>query len=104
MVLWVLSEMQDREVASALFHQACVATVEGGKPTMLDITVPATIGRSDAVDGPLPVRAVCYDESVGLVGELLIWVSGGFLSGIEFAWYTDEPPVRLPKPSQLRCE
>lgn len=35
------------------------------------------------------------------VGEVLLWVAGGWLSGIEYAWYTDERPRSLPDPSRI---
>ena len=37
----------------------------------------------------------------GADGELLIWVENGYLSMIEHAWYTLDPPAHLPSPNAL---
>lgn len=33
--------------------------------------------------------------------EVIIWVTGGYLSGLEYAWITDHPPQRWPMPTDL---
>ncbi|WP_328393671.1 hypothetical protein [Nocardia sp. NBC_00416] len=35
------------------------------------------------------------------IGEIILWVEAGRLSGIEYAWYTDERPTQLPEPDQI---
>jgi hypothetical protein len=34
-------------------------------------------------------------------GEIIIWIKDGHLSGLEYAWITDEPPTRWPRPEDL---
>ncbi|WNZ10885.1 hypothetical protein [Streptomyces sp. 11x1] len=46
--------------------------------------------------GVAPVEAVVVDDSGELVGEILLWVRAGVLSGLEYAWYDDESPSSLP--------
>lgn len=38
----------------------------------------------------MPVRA--FAEG----GEVLVWVTGGYLSALEYAWTTDAVPVAMP--------
>lgn len=47
-------------------------------------------------DGVLPLGIEVYNANNAYIGELLIWVSGGFLSAVEYAWVTDAAPDRLP--------
>lgn len=100
-LLWVLCALPDRSVAQLLYRQSMVATVLGGLPTMVELVVPGPLPPADVPDGPLPIRAVALDGNRSPVGEVLVWVSGGYLSAVEYAWCTDEVPVGLPLPSQL---
>ncbi len=52
-------------------------------------------------DGPTPVRALVLNTAGEMTGELLLWISSGFISALEYAWVTDEPPVHLPDPSRV---
>jgi hypothetical protein len=52
-------------------------------------------------DGILPVRAVAYDGD-DVIGEILVWITGGVLSGIEYAYYLGDTPSELPMPEQIR--
>jgi len=101
-VLWVLRALPDRGEAELLYAQSTAATVHGGPLTMRELTIPPSQVSAPIPNGPLPVRAVAYDEDGTLLGELLVWVSDGYLSAIEYAWYTDSAPTELPAPSQLR--
>jgi hypothetical protein len=43
-------------------------------------------------------------DSTGVAfGELLIWVKDGYLSSLEYAWWSDEPPARLPTADQVQA-
>jgi hypothetical protein len=68
-------------------------------PTFLDLEVEGSFPPS-AFDGrgPIPVRAYvgASDRDDDYEGELLVWVTNGFLSGLEFAWVTDEMPSGMP--------
>jgi len=79
------------------------AKVTGGPVTLLDLTVEAG-SPAPAKDGPIPVRAIVRSGSADPAGELVVWVDGGYLSGLEFAWFTDEQPRSLPAPEDIRME
>ncbi|MFJ2407468.1 hypothetical protein ACIOUE_39975 [Streptomyces xanthochromogenes] len=58
----------------------------------------------DAANGPVPVTATVQGlpgDELPLEGEILIWVAGGYISGIEYAWYGDEMPTKLPEPQRI---
>lgn len=78
--------------------QLTAARVRGDVSTFLDLEVPRTVPRSGCADGLLPVRALVIERDGELVGEILISVSEGYLSGLEFAWFTDEAPTEWPSP------
>lgn len=67
-----------------------------------DIVVPDTARRSPMPGRLVPVDAYVLDENAAYVGELLLWVSEGRLSWLEYAWVTDEPPTELPDPRDVR--
>ena len=48
------------------------------------------------------VRAIVESPAAEPLGELIIWIHDGFLAGLEYAWYTDEPPNSLPEPTRVR--
>lgn len=89
------------ETSTALARQAEAAHVVRYSATMLDVAVPSEIAGVDLSDGPTPCEAFMY-EGDRLVGELLVWVRGGRLIGLEQAWYTDEAPTSWPSPNQVR--
>ncbi|MGA5540629.1 hypothetical protein ACPCIR_02140 [Mycobacterium sp. NPDC051198] len=68
---------------------------------ILDIVNPDNDVRIDIPDGPFPVRAFVPD-SVNYRGEVIIWITDGRISGLEYAWITDEPPTRRPHPDELQ--
>ncbi|WP_413101168.1 hypothetical protein [Streptomyces sp. Inha503] len=63
---------------------------------VLDPFLPAEIPN-----GVIPATGVVKDSSGELVGELLLWVSDGRLSALEYSWYTDEAPTALPDPHDV---
>jgi hypothetical protein len=77
--------------------------VVGGTATFSDLIV--KLGpKSSTPDGPIPIKAKVASTDGGLLGEILVWVSNGFLSALEYAWYTDAPPTSLPHPSLVTLE
>lgn len=82
--------------------QAAAATVLVDSPTMLDVQVAANAPRIPLANGPIPVDAIVLDEAERLTGEILVWIEGGMLIGIEQAWYTDEPPTGWPPRARVR--
>lgn len=72
-----------------------------GSPS-IDLDIPADLPTAHVAEGPCPVDAHVYDAAENYVGELLLWLSGGRLSSLEFAWVTDEIPLSLPPTSRIR--
>lgn len=72
-----------------------------GSPS-IDISVPTEAPPAHVADGPVPIAAQVIGQDGDYLGELLVWVTGGRLSALEYSWVTDEPPTRLPDPSQVR--
>ena len=85
-----------------LLQQASSVDVVGGPITMLDLRASHASSASAFADGPVPVSVVVSDAAGTLVGELLVWVGHGYLTGLEFAWWTDDPPDQLPTPDHVR--
>ena len=59
-------------------------------PMLLDLAVDPAFERVALADGPLPVRAITE------TGEVLVWLTAGTLSGLEYAWTDDAPPTEMP--------
>jgi hypothetical protein len=96
--------LPDHDEAELLYAQSTAAVVQNSPITMRELAIPPSCAPVPIPDGPLPVRAVACGTDGTLLGELLVWVSGGYLSAIEYAWYTDAAPTELPAPNQLRHE
>jgi hypothetical protein len=65
-------------------------------PTFVHLAVGAALVDRSIANGPLRANAQVIDPDAGYVGEILVWVEGGQLSAIEYAWITDVAPTRLP--------
>ncbi|OIK23049.1 hypothetical protein [Streptomyces malaysiense] len=70
----------------------------GAESPSVDLEVPADIPAAQIEDGIIPATGTVTDDSGQLFGELLVWVSGGRLSALEFSWYGDTAPTELPDP------
>jgi hypothetical protein len=62
----------------------------------IDIEVPDGVDKAKVPDGPIPGRFPVRGSAGSHTGEILVWVADGRISGLEYAWFTDEPPTRLP--------
>jgi hypothetical protein len=71
-----------------------------GSPSF-DIEVAEGPRPSRLPDGPLPVSAEIHDSQGEYTGELIVWVTAGFISALEYAWITDSMPLHLPDPASL---
>ncbi|MEW2547579.1 hypothetical protein AB0910_17700 [Streptomyces sp. NPDC047002] len=67
----------------------------------VDLRVSGDAPASPVSSGVAPVEATVVDESGALVGEIILWTQSGLLSGLEYAWYGDEPPRRLPEVKRI---
>lgn len=88
--------------SDALLQQASSVNVVGGPVTMLDLRVTRPTSASAFTDGPIPLSIMVLDPAGVVLGELLIWVNDGYLSSLEFAWWSDDPPDRLPALDRVR--
>lgn len=85
--------------AAELAAQLDVARVtrHWGRTPSVDIEVPHSVSpASQVASGVLPIDAEVVDEAGNPVGEILVWIDSGRLSGLEFAWYLEETPDTLP--------
>jgi hypothetical protein len=56
----------------------------------------------EVADGELPAGSEVRDPAGAHVGEVIVWVKDGYLSALEYAWVTDEPPRRLPDVARMK--
>lgn len=77
-------------------QQARSVYVVGGPITMLDLCVKDPSPASEFREGPAPMSVTVTHTSGEAVGELLLWLKNGYISALEFAWWTNDPPARLP--------
>ncbi len=86
---------------SALAAQAKAAIQLNESTTMLDIRVPDSAPRVAAPDGPLDIRTFVVDRSGEYVGEIIVWMTDGFVSCLEQAWYIGDAPRSWPHTKRL---
>ncbi|AYG02195.1 hypothetical protein [Gryllotalpicola protaetiae] len=84
---------------------AQIAALRGvsGSVTMLDLDIP-TDAPNLALSSPARrsfAEAVVVGDSGEEIGGIILWASNERLSALEFYWYTDERPARLPRANQL---
>ncbi|MET7383197.1 hypothetical protein ABZT08_31105 [Streptomyces sp. NPDC005526] len=76
----------------------------GAESASVDLETPPCAPRSPVPDGIVPVDTTVVDASGQLFGEIILWVTDGRLSAIEYAWYGDEPPNSLPSTDRVSTE
>lgn len=104
-LLVVLAEVLSKcEASWTILNQAQSARVTSYSPTMVDVIVPEDRPVSSLPDGPTPGHALVVDATGELIGEVLVWIRGGRLIGLEQAWFTEYPPATWPEPSQIRLQ
>jgi hypothetical protein len=69
-------------------------------PTFLHLQVQDSRVTSHLPDGPVQGRFP-VTRNGEIEGELMVWVKGGWLSGLEFAWVTDVAPSEMPSPDDV---
>ena len=77
-----------------------VRVCEDSTPTFLRLNV-KDAQAANVPDGIVPGRfpVTRNDE---LLGELMLWVTDGWLSGLEFAWVTDSAPAHMPDADEVQ--
>src|SRR6476660_8541302 len=67
---------------------------------ILDVKVSNNDEGVELPNGPFPAQAF-VPNSAEYQGEVIIWISDGHLSGLEYAWVSDDPPTRWPRPDEM---
>lgn len=87
--------------AEVLAQQIPAAMVTNDEvPTFLYLSVGGRAARSTLQNGPIPGACYILDENNETVGEILVWVTDGYLSGLELAWFGEGSPA-WPSPDRL---
>lgn len=70
------------------------ATVVKTHGSTLDPLVDATLAESshDEAPGPLQPRMFAVGPNGEIWGEIMVWVTDGYLSGLGLAWWNDDVP------------
>ncbi len=83
-----------------LFHEIEGAMVSNSTPWILDVETKRTGPGTELSNGPFPAHAYVPSKAA-YQGEIIIWITDGHLSGLEYAWVTDDAPTRWPRPDEL---
>lgn len=84
----------------ALQVELAGAMVKSSSTWVCEVRAPVSTPVFNCSDGPFPARAFVSNGS-DYQGEIIIWITDGHLSGLEYAWVTDQPPTRWPRPDEL---
>jgi hypothetical protein len=68
---------------------------------ILDVKVSNKGAGADLPNGPFPAQAF-VPNSAEYEGEVIIWITGGHVSGLEYAWVSDNPPTRWPRADEMQ--
>jgi len=72
-----------------------------GSPSVDLVTSPGT-SRSPLGESILPVDASVVDDNGEYAGELILWLTDGRISSLEYSWVTDSMPRSLPPVRNMR--
>ena len=90
-------------IAPALTEQLRLTeAVDIGPRTFIDLVQVESPAPVACPDGPLPIEALVENDKGEFLGEILVWVTGGLLSALEYACVTDEAPSGFPVSSWVR--
>jgi hypothetical protein len=98
---WILS-LDDFPGVDELRAQASHVRAIWGRTTELDLEVSDALPAS-VDDGVLPVSADVVDANAGPIGFITVWVKDGYLSSLEYSWFTHDMPTEYPTVDQLRA-
>lgn len=96
----LLSAGGAREYLNQIPYCQVIGTWGAGSPSV-DLIVGVGVSRADGVGDGIVANGAVTDQNGSAVGEIILWVENGWLSGIEYAWYTDERPRNLPDPDRI---
>jgi hypothetical protein len=67
---------------------------------ILDVKVSNKSEGADLPNGPFPAQAFVPNRAE-YQGEVIIWLTSGHVSGLEYAWVSDNPPTRWPRADEM---
>jgi hypothetical protein len=87
---------------SELLAQVPFLQIDGGLITFLRLSVDRSAApRSDFDRGHTPGFAGVFGSDGAPVGMVMVWVKDGYISALEYAWVSDDPPADLPEVEQI---
>ena len=95
-LLGALLQQADFPGSEQLLAHAPSVSVRGDRITMLELRPSHDTPPSACTEGPIPLSMVVSNPAGDLIGELLVWVEAGYLTSLEYAWWSDDPPSELP--------
>ena len=95
----ILSQAAVRR-SDSLFADLDGALVAKETTWILDVKVSNQGEGSDLPNGPFPAQAF-VPNSAEYQGEVIIWITDGHVSGLEYAWVSDPPPTRWPRADEM---
>jgi hypothetical protein len=97
---WILW-LEDFPGAEELRAQIGHVRATHGRTSEMDLEVTNAIPAAVS-DGVLSVAALVVDADEQAEGFITVWIKGGYLSGIEYSWFTERMPTEYPSPDRLR--
>jgi hypothetical protein len=102
LVVHILSEVSFAGQAQ-LSAQVPYLRIGEGPITFIRFVIDRSIApRSTFERGPVPGHAWVLAAGGSPIGTMLVWVDDGYISALEYAWVSDEPPIELPEVDQIR--
>jgi hypothetical protein len=96
--------LQGSGASEMLVEQIQHARVTGDSTaTFLRLAMRGGQPASGVRDGPLTGRYPVGNQGQ-VLGEIIIWLRGGWLAGVEFAWVTDASPAGMPNADDVTVE
>ena len=90
----------DIRLSAALIADLDGAIAANDTNWILDVKVSKVHDGVDLPNGPFPSHAF-VPSSTEYQGEVIIWITDGHLSGLEYVWVSDDPPTRWPRPDEV---
>ena len=97
---WILW-LEDFPGAEELRAQIGHVRATWGRTSEMDLEVTNAVPAAVS-DGVLSVSALVVDADERPDGFITVWVKGGYLSGLEYSWFTERMPTEYPSPDRLR--
>jgi hypothetical protein len=102
-LLTILSKVRHPE-CEELKAQVPLALIPAKFTSMLHLDISSSAKRAEIQDGLLPGRTYVEDDATGASGEILVWIGGGKLALLEFAWTTEVELDKFPSPAMLHFD